>query len=281
MADGFSVLLPVYAGDDAGHFRQAVSSATAQQSLRPAELVVVRDGPVGEALAEVLRELKEAGPTSPAGDVPVRIVELADNQGLAVALERGLAACAHEIVARADADDISLPQRFAVQVPLVAGGLDLLGSAITEFVDDPAVPGMSRVLPAQAAEISATARFRDPFNHPSVVYRRSAVSRAGGYQHLDLLEDYWLFARMIATGARVANVPEPLVLYRVGAGAYRRRGGVRLLKAELQLQWRFRAAGFTSVPQFLRNVVVRGGYRLVPEPARRLAYRRMISPARR
>ncbi len=106
-----------------------------------------------------------------------------------------------------------------------------------------------------------------------MVFRRSAVREAGGYQHLDLLEDYWLFARMIAGGARVANVPEPLVLYRVDAGAYRRRGGRRLLRSEIELQRRMRAIGFTTLAQFVRNVVVRGGYRVLGEPVRRALYR--------
>ena len=47
------------------------------------------------------------------------------------------------------------------------------------------------------------------------------------------MEDYWLFARMIDAGARVANVAEPLVKYRVGAGAYARRGGWQLLRSEI------------------------------------------------
>lgn len=271
----FSVLLPVYAGDDADHFRRAVVSATAEQDLRPAELVVVRDGPVGPALDAVLAELDGAAP--PTGGVRVRVVRLPRNVGLARALEAGLEACAHEIVARVDADDVSLPSRFARQVPLVAAGLDLLGSAITEFADDEGRPGIVRELPTDPAEIARTARFRDPFHHPSVVYRRSAVAAAGGYEHLPLMEDYLLFARMIANGARVANVRDPLVLYRVGAGAYARRGGLRLLRSELALQRAFLREGFTTPAQALRNVVVRGGYRLVPEPVRRAAYRRMVA----
>jgi glycosyltransferase involved in cell wall biosynthesis len=205
-------------------------------------------------------------------DVPVTVVPLERNVGLARALEAGLEVCAHEIVARADADDISLPERFAVQVPLVASGYDIVGSAIREFDDDEAVPGMVRVPPVGDA-IATAARFRDPFNHPSVVYRRSAVAAVGGYQHLDLMEDYLLFARMLAAGARAQNVTEPLVLYRVGAGAYARRGGRRLLASELALQRTLHSEGFVSTPQLVRNVAVRAGYRLAPESVRRAGYR--------
>ena len=68
-----------------------------------------------------------------------------------------------------------------------------------------------------------------------MVYRRTCVQSVGGYGDFALMEDYLLWAKMITAGARVANVAEPLVLYRVGAGAYRRRGGLAQLRTELGL----------------------------------------------
>lgn len=267
----FTVLLPVYGGDDPDQLRRSFESVTVQQTLRPAEVVVVRDGPVGSGLAVELERLADAS------DVPVVVVPLEHNVGLARALEAGLSAGAHEIVARQDADDVSRPRRFEVQVPLVASGLDIVGSAIEEFRDDDALRGDDRGLvrtpPLTAEDIDRAARFRSPFNHPSVVYRRSAVAAAGGYEDLPLMEDYWLFARMLAGGARARNVAEPLVLYRVGAGAYARRGGAQLLRSELELQRRLHGIGFTTTLQEIRNSVLRGGYRLVPESLRRGAYR--------
>jgi hypothetical protein len=91
------------------------------------------------------------------------------------------------------------------------------------------------------------------------------------------MEDYLLFARMVDGGARPANLAEPLVCYRVGAGAYARRGGRRLLRSELAVQRRFLELGITTRTEFVRNVVVRGGYRLVPERLRRVAYRALIA----
>ncbi|MGI8887867.1 MAG: glycosyltransferase, partial [Nocardioidaceae bacterium] len=199
------------------------------------------------------------------------------NLGLGIALDRGMAACAHDIVARMDADDIALPQRFSVQVPLIEAGADLVGSSLLEFGTDADDIVGKRVPPLDPEEIMRYARFHQPFNHPTVVYRRRAVEAAGGYRHLALMEDYLLFAKMIAQGARVANVEEPLVLYRIGAGAYARRGGVALLKSEWRLQRRLRELRFTSRLQFARNVFVRCGYRLVPEAVRKAAYRKLIA----
>ncbi|GAA4421645.1 glycosyltransferase [Georgenia halophila] len=272
----FSVLMPVYAGDDPEHFRRAVRSATLEQTLRPDQLVVVRDGPVPASLARVIDELAAGGAGSAAGPVPATVVHLAKNRGLSHALEAGLRACWHDIVARADADDINVPERFSVQVPLVRAGADLVGSAITEFEEEGGPLGLTRRLPTEPEEIAAVARFRDPFNHPSVVYRRSAVVRAGGYRNLDLMEDYWLFVRMIISGAKVANVPHSLVLYRVGGGAYSRRGGLRLLRSEWHLQRYLHRERFIGGRRLARNLLVRGVYRLVPEAVRKPVYRSVI-----
>ncbi|WP_432509783.1 glycosyltransferase [Kineococcus sp. SYSU DK001] len=272
----FSVLLPVWARDDADQLRRAVRSVTADQRLRPDEVLVVRDGPVPADLQKTLDDLD--------GVDGIEVHELPVNVGLARALEEGLRQCRFDVVARMDADDVSLPDRFARQLPLIAAGADLVGSGLLEIgAHEDDVVGR-RVPPTGAAEIARYARFHDPFNHPTVVYRRSAVAAAGGYRDLDLMEDYWLFARMIAAGARVENLPEPLVKYRVGAspdaGSYARRGGLRLFRSELTLQRHLRREGFTTPVQAVRNVVVRGGYRFVPTRVRTVAYRALIARGR-
>ena len=271
MAEQFSLLMSVYAGDRADYLEAAFRSVVHDQTRPPDDVVLVQDGPVPHPLDEMITGLIHESP------VRTSLIALDANVGLGLALDHGMAACAHDIVARMDADDIALPHRFAVQVPLVEDGIDLLGSALLEFGTDPDDIVGRRVPPTDPDEIVRYARFHQPFNHPTVVYRRSVVQAAGGYRHLSLMEDYLLFARMIDDGATVGNVEEPLVLYRVGAGAYGRRGGVALLKSELALQRRLRVMGFTSRAQFIRNVIVRGGYRLVPERLRTAAYRRLIA----
>ncbi|HZG90914.1 MAG TPA: glycosyltransferase [Pseudonocardia sp.] len=275
MPEPLSVLLPVWAGDDPDHLSAAFRSTVDDQTRRPDEVVIVRDGPVGAPLAARLAELAGSSP------VPVELVELDRNVGLGMALDAGLSFCRYDVVARMDADDISLPHRFAVQLPIIEAGADLVGSGLLEFGADPDDIVGTRTPPTDPADIVARARFADPFNHPTVVYRRSAVRGVGGYTDFALMEDYLLWAKMILAGARVANVAEPLVKYRVGAGAYARRGGWRQLRAELAIQRRFRRLGFTTRAQYLRNVAVRGGYRLVPERIRRTAYRMVVATYRR
>ena len=271
MPEEFSLLLPVWAGDRPDFLTAAFRSSVQDQTRPPDEVVIVRDGPVPPALAQALADLVAGSP------VPVRLLELPRNGGLGPALDAGLAACSHDVVARMDADDLSLPHRFAVQLPMIESGLDLVGAGLVEFGDHPDDLVGTRTPPTDPADIAARARFADPFNHPTVVYRRDLVRAVGGYSDFALMEDYLLWAKLLVAGARVANTAEPLVKYRVGAGAYARRGGLGQLRAELAVQRRFRQLGFTTRRQWARNVVLRGGYRLVPERLRRTAYRKVIA----
>jgi glycosyltransferase involved in cell wall biosynthesis len=270
MHEPFSLLVPVYDGDRPDHIRRAMRSAVDDQTVRPDQVVIVRDGPVRDELARCLDELQRASP------VPVTFVPLRDNAGLGPALDQGLAASWFDVIARMDADDVAMPHRFEVELPLIADA-DIVGAGLYEFMEDTDEIVGQRVPPTGPARIRRYARMHDPFNHPTVVYRREAVLAAGGYGDLPLMEDYALFARMLAGGARAVNVAEPLVFYRVGAEAFRRRGGARLLRSELRLQREFLRRGFTSPPEYLRNVIVRGGYRLIPWWLRRAVYRPLVA----
>jgi glycosyltransferase involved in cell wall biosynthesis len=270
MPEPFSLLIAVYEGDQPDYVRRAFRSAVDDQTVRPDQVVIVRDGPVRAELADCLAELTAASP------VPVTLVPLDRNRGLGPALDEGLAAAWFDVVARMDADDIAMPHRFAVELPLIQDA-DIVGSGLLEFVGDTDDVVGQRVPPIGADRIRRYARIHDPFNHPTVVYRRGAVLAAGGYGDLPMMEDYALFARMLAGGARPVNVAEPLIYYRVGAKAFKRRGGAGLLRSELRLQLEFRRLGFTSPAEFARNVAMRGGYRLVPWWFRRALYRPIVA----
>ena len=268
--EDFSLLIAVYHGDRADYLGRAFRSAVDEQTVRPGQVIIVRDGPVPEELASCLDGLRASSP------VPVTFVPLSRNGGLGPALDRGLAASWFDVVARMDADDVSMPHRFEVQLPLIRDA-DIVGSGLLEFIGDTDHVVGQRVPPLEPDRIVRYARVHDPFNHPTVMYRRTAVQAAGGYGAIPLMEDYSLFARMLAHGARPVNVPEPLVYYRVGAAAFKRRGGKQLLRSELLLQREFRRSGFVSPAEYLRNVAIRGGYRLVPWWLRRAVYRPAVT----
>ena len=270
MHEPFALLVSVYDGDRPDYLRRALRSAVDDQTVRPDQVVIVRDGPVRDELAVCLDEVRRDSP------VPVTFVPLPRNGGLGPALDRGLAASWFDVIARMDADDVAMPYRFEVELPLIEDA-DIVGAGLLEFMADTDDIVGQRVPPTETEQIRRYARMHDPFNHPTVVYRRSAVLAAGGYGGLPLMEDYALFARMLAGGARAVNVAEPLVFYRVGPEAFKRRGGTGLLRSELRLQRDFRRRGFTSRAEFVRNVIIRGGYRLIPWWCRRALYKPVVA----
>ena len=266
----FTLLLPVYAGDDAGFLRLAYESSTTGQRLGPTEAVIVQDGPVPDSVAAELARIERESP------IPVHIVRLPENRGLTEALNRGLEACPTDIVARMDADDVSMPDRFAAQWPLFEAGYDLVGTGMFEFEAEPDRAISERIPPVGAERIRAHARTHNPFNHPTMMYRKSAIERVGGYVEFGRMEDYWLGVRLIMDGARVENLREPLLAYRVGSGAFTRRGGWREARTEIRLQREFLRIGFISRAEFLRNVVMKGTYRLLPANLKKALFRGLI-----
>lgn len=304
-AEPFSVLMAVYHGDSYDAVARAVRSQTVDQILKPSQIVIVRDGPVGSRVQEFLDRLAHDGLDAvfglprPADPIEVCVVELDKNRGLAAALNIGMDRCAHDIVARADADDIALPSRFAYQTHLLErDAFDIVGTAIMEFgavkncasldgldagcadeiaqivASENLQLGPIRHIPTSSEALARYARRRSPFHHPTVVTRVGVLrDRFGGYpEAVGRFEDYALWIRMIADGVRAGNVDLPLVLYRVGDAAFRRRLGWSMFTDEIRLQRWMRRIGFTNLGQYLANIVVRAGSRLLPEPVRTAGY---------
>lgn len=261
-----SVVLPVYAGADPDHFRAALASVYAQ-TLRPVEILVVEDGPLTPAHYDVLAGFAGEQP-------PPRRITLPDNRGAAAANQAGLAAASCPWIAKADADDINEPDRFALQAAaLSAGGWDLVGTAMTEFDDGTGTVIGVRSMPEAPADITRAARANNPFNHPTVVYRRDLALAVGGYGPPAHMEDYDLLARMLAAGARATNLPHALVRFRGGDAMLARRRSPGILRSELQMQRNLHEYGLISGPRMALNLALRTTYRLLPTQMLRWANR--------
>lgn len=88
----------------------------------------------------------------------------------------------------------------------------MVGAWIDEFEDDISDVKSVRKLPELPDDIRQFAKRRNPINHPVVMFRKSAVLAAGGYQHFPLFEDYYLWIRMLMNGAKFYNIQESLLL---------------------------------------------------------------------
>ena len=96
-------------------------------------------------------------------------------------------------------------------------------------------------------------RFNNPVNHPTAMYRRELALRVGGYPAMRFMQDYDLMARMLAGGARMMNLPEPLVLFRAGDGMLRRRSARGYLALERELQRNLRSYGLVGRGRAVRE----------------------------
>lgn len=257
--------MTVYRGTTPDELQRSIDCIIGQ-TRPPEEFLVVVDGPIPASVEGVLDTAVSRHPT-------LRVERLPVNLGSGGASARGLDCATGDLLARHDSDDISLPHRLERQVDaLVAGGLDLLGAAMTEFVGEPDnIVGIRRN-PAPHDQIIRAARLNNPINNPTAIFRREVALRAGGYSDLRYMQDYDLFARMLAIGARAGNLEEPLVLFNAGDGMLARRQGMDMLRREWDLQRRLRASGLIGRGTQARNLVLRGAFRLLPAPVLRTAY---------
>ena len=204
-----SVVLPVYNGST--YLRAAIDSVLAQTFDR-FELIVVDDGSTDES-PQIVKTYVERDPR-------VRLVSR-PNTGIVGALNDGLAVARADLIARMDADDIALPQRFAKQVRFLQqhDSVVIVGGAY-EVIDEKSRPLTVLSPPQSDDELQPKALAGHTcICHPTVMMRREAVEAVGGYHepYRDA-EDLDLYLRLGERG-ELANVPDVVLRYRMHAGS--------------------------------------------------------------
>lgn len=254
----FSVLLSVYNKENPKFLSSALDSIWSYQILKPNEIVIVKDGLLTEELDEVIELFSKSA--------PVKCVQLNKNCGLGIALAKGLEACSNELVARMDSDDISQPDRFEKQINFLSNHpeCDIIGSNIVEFSQSENEIVSYRKLPEHSNDISSFSKRRNPMNHMTVVFRKSAVLKAGNYIPFHGYEDYFLWVRMLLNGSSFYNIQENLILARIGNNMLARRQGKIFFVQELKLQKEFYHIGHIKTKDYILNLCLRATPRLFP-----------------
>lgn len=266
----FSVLMSVYYKERPEHLRQALDSVF-QQTVSPAEVVLVEDGPLTDELYALLDGYAKSHPE-------LKRVPLAENRGLGLALAEGMLHCSHELVARMDTDDISTPKRFELQLAEFKKNpsLDICGSHIKEFEETPDNIVAERRVPLTHDKCVRYQHRRDAFNHMTVMFRKSAVLAAGNYQHCPLMEDTLLWVNMFKTGAKAMNIDDYLVFVRIGKDMYERRGGLAYYKKYKQARRRIYQTGFISWWDYKNTLLVQLVVALLPNKLRGWIFKRLL-----
>ena len=266
----FTVLLAVYYKEHPCYFREAMDSLF-NQSLRPTEIVLVKDGKLTSELEKVISEYAVK-------HIQFRVISLKQNLGLGKALNEGLKYCSYDLVARMDTDDIAKPDRFEKQIRAFQEHpeLDVVGAWIDEFEETTSNIISTRKLPEVHDDICQFAKMRNPENHPVIMFRKQAVLAAGGYQHFPLFEDYYLWIRMLQNGAKFYNIQESLLYFRFSPAMLKRRGGLKYVTTELRFQNQLRNLEFITFSEYLYNVFIRVITRIMPNSLRAILYKKAL-----
>lgn len=273
MEKQYSVLMSVYYKERPEYLKAALKSIL-EQTLPPYEIVLVCDGALTSELEQVIEIY----------DSRLILVRLPKNSGLGIALSEGLLRCNCEWIARMDSDDIADINRCERQLEYVCShrDVDVLSGVVAEFTGDALTlrDAETRVfsykrVPMVMQEIEDYIKYRNPINHPCVMFRKSKVLAAGNYQPCYLFEDYDLWVRMFQKKCIFANLSETILYMRVN-NMHKRRGGIQYAIATVRFRNRMYHSGLITLPQHLYTITLRIGVSLLPNKARKLIYDRKL-----
>ena len=263
----YSVLMSLYKKEHPEYLRLALDSML-NQTVKPDEIVLVEDGPLTDELYAVVEEYKPY----------LHIVINMNNLGLGLALNEGLKACRNELVARMDTDDISKPDRCEKQLKRFEEKpeLAIVGSHIDEFVGEKENIISQRRVPTDSKSIYEYAKKRSAFNHPAVMYRKSAVLAEGGYSDLKRNQDVDLFGRMLFKGYKAENIDEALLWFRSSDELAARRKSWENTKSYIDTIKKFWKMGYSSFGDYAKVAVAQTGMFILPASMQNWVYKKFL-----
>ena len=241
----YSVLMTVYKSDNPQYFKLALESMLTQTSI-PDEIVIVKDGEITSELQKVIDNINNEY-------ITISQVQLKKNVGLGLALNEGIKKCKNELIARMDADDISLPERCEKQLEVFEKNenIDIVGCHVKEFAESPNNIVGQRKVPLTNKDIHNYARRRDPFNHPTVMYKKSKVLKVGGYGDYRKNQDTELWIKMLYDGCVAQNIDDYLLLFRFDENTYKKRKSWINTKLLIKIRKEAYKIGFSSFGDFI------------------------------
>lgn len=271
MESNYSVLMSVYYKEHPEYLRQSMQSIY-DQTVPTDDFVLVCDGSLTPALDTVITDMQKIFGSR------LHVIRLLKNGGLGNALNIGIQQCKHNLVARMDSDDISRSDRCERQLAVFRDHpeFSLVSGIVEEFSDTIDHVTVRRIVPEQQADILAFAKKRNPFNHPCIMYKKSDVEAAGGYQDFYLLEDYYLWVRMLQQGFIGYNLQEPLLWMRAGSDMYKRRGGWKYFLSQRKMLCYMYQSEFITYSQYLMGTFIRFGVAMAPNNFRSFIFNNIL-----
>ena len=271
MEKNISVLMSVYKNDKPSSIVEAVESVI-NQTLKPKQVVLVVDGPVGDDINKVLKDLQEKYSI-------LELYPLERNVGLGKAMNYGSEKCKYDFIARMDSDDIACPDRFEKQMKCFEEdeSFSVIGSNSQEFFETIDNLANVKAVPEKHDDIVKFMKGRCPFCHMSVIMKKQALIDAGGYQDWYYAEDWYLWIRMYLAGAKFYNIQENLMLVRINYDTFERRGGMKMYKSIKNLLKFMKKNKMIGFARYIKECVKRFvGHVLVPKKLKRKLYMKFM-----
>ena len=262
----YSVLMSLYKKEKPEYLRIALDSML-KQTIEPDEIVLVEDGPLTDELYEVL------------SDYPMlHRIRNEKNLGLGLALNVGLKQCRNELVARMDTDDCSKPNRCEKQLArfLEKPYLAIVGSHIDEFSGEISNVISQRIVPTTSEDIYKFSKKRSAFNHPAVMYSKTAVLENNGYSDLKRNQDVDLFGRMQFEGYKAENIDEALLLFRSSDELAKRRKSWQNTWSYIATIRKFWKMGYSSFSDYAIVAIAQTGMYLMPVKMQNYIYKKLL-----
>jgi glycosyltransferase involved in cell wall biosynthesis len=198
-----SVIMPVYNSEK--YLAKAIESIL-NQTYKNFEFIIINDGSNDSSVEIIKKYIKE--------DKRIILIDRKENKGIVYSLIEGINQARGEFIARMDADDVSLPKRFEIQIEyMIKNKLDVCGS----FIQLIRKGIKERIInfPIKHTDIRYTLLFGNVFSHPTVIFRRKVFQKVLYNPDYEPAEDYKLWCDILVnTDFKVGNVPEVLLYYR-------------------------------------------------------------------
>lgn len=263
-----AIIMSLYKSDVIKNVQLAVESIL-YQTYSNFDFYIQYDGPVNEDVDQYLTSIK---------DERIKIFKRNENKGLAYSLNELLDIVMpkdYHFIARMDADDISLPERFEKQVAFMEAHpeTECLGTWAIEIKSDGS-EYYRKQMPETHDGCWKQFMIRDCMIHPTVMFRRSYIEKAG-YYSLDTYfgEDTMMWAQGFAAGCKFANVPEYLFKFRLNDDFFNRRRGWKHAKGILTLRWKVNKILHYPVKAYLYAIAYAGA-KMMPKGILNLLYKK-------
>jgi glycosyltransferase involved in cell wall biosynthesis len=232
VSNKYSVLMSVYSKDEPQYIKESIQSIL-DQTVAPNEVIILVDGPVSQKITQTIKYFEKKYPSI------IKVVFFQLNRGLGPVLADGVVLAKNQLVARMDSDDVADLDRCSTQLKFFRDNpsYDIIGTNVTEFIGSIDNVRAHRQMPQTHEEIVAYSKKRNPFAHPSVMFKKSTILAAGNYRNRKLCEDYDLWVRAIMAGAQCRNIQKSLLSMRTSSDFYNRRGGVAYLKSIISFKY--------------------------------------------